>query len=257
MKRIKGISKVKPNGLRIGVGLLVAMAVCSLPEFVRAEDPITSKVEVTTLQSYSGAPLPKPTKILVYDFAVDTSNVQVDRSQAIRPRHMIAGDESPEAVAKKASAKFSQELVKKLAATGIPLEHVTADAVAPANTVSIQGSFSSLRQGDKAERSAIGMGTGSADVRTQVDVRMKTDSDSVLLSQFQTQMKPAGGVGAAVPAAAGVDPAAIAVKSKVGDHRKTVEAYASKTANVMAEEISKAMAKQGWIKVNDKGEVVP
>lgn len=256
MNHKNGIRIAKPKGLLTGIGFSVAMLVFSLPGSMRAEDPLTSKVEVTTLQSSSGAPLPKPTKILVYDFAVDTSNVQVDRSQEIRPRNMIRGNENPEAVAKKASTTFSEELVKKLATTGIPVEHVTADAVPPTNAISVQGSFSSLKQGDKAERVGVGMGMGSADVRTQVDVRMKTDSDSILLSQFQTQMKPAGGVGAAVPAAAGADPAAIAVKSKVGDRRKTVEAYASKTAGAMAEEISKAMAKQGWIKVNEKGEVI-
>jgi hypothetical protein len=59
-----------------------------------------------------------------------------------------------------------------------------------------------------------------------------------------------------VPAAAGVNPAAIAAKSTIGDRRQTIEAYASKTANAMAEEIMKTMAKQGWVKVNDKGEVM-
>lgn len=256
MKHMKGIWIGKAYGLRVGTGFLVAMVVCSLPGFARAEDPLNSKVEVTALQSYSGVPLPKPTKILVYDFAIDISHVQVDRSEKIRPRHMITGDESPEAVAKKASAKFSQELTKKLAATGIPVEHVSPDTVASANTVSVQGSFDSLKQGDKAERVGVGMGTGSADVRTQVDVHLKTDSDSILLSQFQTQMKPVKGVGAGIPAAAGVNPVAIAAKSTVGDRRQTLEAYASKTANAMAEEITKALSKQGWIKINDKGEVI-
>lgn len=244
------------NQLLTGIGFSVAMLVCARPVAVRAEDPLTSKVEVTTLQSYSGPALPKPSKILVYDFVIDMSHVQTDRSEAIRPRHMITGDESPEAVAKNASAKFSQELLKKLATTGIPVEHATADTVAPSDAISVKGSFNSLKQGDKAERAGVGMGTGSADVRTQVDVHLKTASDSVLLSQFQTQMKPAESVGAGVPAAAGVNPAAIAVKSKVGDRRKTLEAYATKTANVMAEEIAKSMAKQGWIKLNDKGEVI-
>jgi hypothetical protein len=31
----------------------------------------------------------------------------------------------------------------------------------------------------------------------------------------------------------------------------------TKTADAMAHEITKQMAKLGWIKVNDKGEVVP
>jgi len=228
-----------------------------MPVATRADGPLNVKVNVTSLQSFSGSnPLPKPNKILVYDFAFDTSNVQVDESQKIRPRHIITGDENPEAVAKKASTKFSDELIAKLAKAGIPVEHATSDAKAPDNTLSVQGAFSSLKQGDKAERVGIGMGAGSADVQAKVDIHLKTASDSILLSQFQTETQPAGSVGAALPVAAGVDPAAVAVKAKVGDRRKTLEAYASKTADAMAEEIMKQMAKQGWIKLNDKGEVV-
>jgi hypothetical protein len=225
---------------------------------MKAEGPLAAKVNVTTLQSYSGSdPLPKPSKILVYDFTIDTSNVQVDQSQKMRPRHMITGDENPDAVAKKASAKFSEELVAKLAKAGIPVEHAVADATTPDNTLSVQGAFVSLQQGDKAERVGVGMGTGNADVQTKVDVHLKTPSDAILLSQFQTDTIPAKSVGAAMPVAAGVDPAAVVVKSKVGDRKKTLEAYAAKTADAMAEEITKAMARQGWIKLNDKGEVVP
>jgi len=64
-------------------------------------------------------------------------------------------------------------------------------------------------------------------------------------------------MGAAVPAVAGMDPAAVAAKAVVGDRRKNLEAYVAKTADAMADEIKKEMAKQGWIKLNDKGEVVP
>jgi hypothetical protein len=113
-----------------------------------------------------------------------------------------------------------------------------------------------MKQGDKAERSTIGLGTGSADVQAKVDVHLKTSSDAILLSQFQTETKPAENIGGAVPVAAGMDPAAVAVKSKVTDRKKTLEAYAAKTADAMAAEITKQMAKQGWIKLDDKGEVV-
>jgi hypothetical protein len=60
-----------------------------------------------------------------------------------------------------------------------------------------------------------------------------------------------------VPVAAGLNPAAVAAKSTITDRRKTLNAYASKTADASAAEILKAMAGQGWIKLSDKGEVVP
>jgi hypothetical protein len=54
-----------------------------------------------------------------------------------------------------------------------------------------------------------------------------------------------------------MNPAAVAAKSTITDRKKTLNAYASKTADASAGEILKAMAGQGWIKLNDKGEVIP
>jgi hypothetical protein len=222
-----------------------------------AGGPLAAKVTVTSLQSYSGNPLPKPDKILVYDLVADSSDVQVDASQKIRPRHIIAGDEKPEAIAHKAQSVFSAELQKKLTKTGLSVQHVTDDTAPSDNSLVVQGTFLALRQGMKTERVVVGMGTGSAALQAKVDVRLKTPTDMVMLSQFQTETTKAKNVGAAVPAAAGLNPAAVAAKSTITDRRKTLNAYASKTADASAGEILKAMAGQGWIKLNDKGEVVP
>jgi hypothetical protein len=221
-----------------------------------AQGPLSAKVTVTPVAVYTGSgPLPKPQKILVYDFAVNPDDVQVDKLQALRPRHLITGDKSQDAVAASANKKFYQELVKAMAKTGIPVEHVGVGTKPSDNAMLIQGSFTSLKEGTKAERDTIGMGTGNADVETKVDVHLKTPSDTVLLSQFQTDTKPAKSVGSVVPVAAGLNPAAVAAKSTITDRKKTVNAYASKTADAAAKEIFKSMAAQGWIKTNDKGEV--
>ena len=45
-----------------------------------------------------------------------------------------------------------------------------------------------------------------------------------------------------MPVAAGLNPAAVAAKSTLTDRRKTLNAYASKTADASAAEILKAMA---------------
>lgn len=233
-------------GVMLSVGLYSSFA-----------GPLAAKVKVTTLQSYSGSPLPKPDKILVYDLVANSSDVQVDESQKIRPRHLITGDENPDAIAHKAQSVFSAELQKKLAKTGFPVEHVAADTAPSSNSLVVQGSYLSLRQGMKTERVVVGMGTGSAALEAKVDVRLKTSSDVVVLSQFQTETTKAKNVGAAAPAAAGLNPAAVAAKSTIADRKKTLNAYASQTADASATEIMKAMAGQGWIKLSDKGEVIP
>ena len=221
-----------------------------------AQGPLAAKINVTPISVYTGStPLPKPTKILVYDFAVNPDDVQVDKLQSMRPRHLITGDKKPDAVAASAGKKFSQELVKDLEKTGIPVERVAIDKPAADNQMMVQGSFTSLKEGHKAERDTIGMGTGNADVETTVDVHVKSGADMVLISQFSTDSKPAANVGSAVPVAVGLNPAAVVTKSTVMDRKKTLNAYAAKTADATAKEILKSMAAQGWIKTDDKGGV--
>jgi hypothetical protein len=223
---------------------------------IQAQTPLSAKVNVTPVSVYTGStPLPKPAKILIYDFAVNPDDVQVDKLQAMRPRHLITGDKKPDAVAASANKKFQAELVKALAKTGIPVEHAATGTTASDNQMVVQGSFTSLKEGTKAERDTVGMGLGSANVQTNVNVHVKSGQDMVLLSQFSTDMKPGTNTGSVVPVAAGLDPAAVVAKSTVMDRRKTLNAYASKTADATAKEILKSMAAQGWIKTNDKGEV--
>jgi Domain of unknown function (DUF4410) len=221
-----------------------------------AQGPLSAKVNVTPISVYTGStPLPKPAKILVYDFAVNPSDVQVDKLQSMRPRHLIMGDKKPDAIAASANKKFSAELEKALAKTGIPVEHAATGTTAANNEMAIQGSFTSLKEGTKAERDTVGMGLGSANVQTNVDIHVKNGDDMVLFSQFTTDMKPGANTGSVVPVAVGLDPAAVVAKSTVMDRRKTLNAYASKTADATAKQILKSMAGQGWIKLNDKGEV--
>jgi hypothetical protein len=239
----------------LAAGTWSAASVLLVPS-APAQGPLSAKVTVTPVAVYTGSsPLPKPQKILVYDFAVNPDDVQVDKLQALRPRHLITGDKSQDAVAASANKKFYQELVKAMEKTGIPVEHVAVGTKPSDNAMLIQGSFTSLKEGTKAERDTIGMGTGTADVEAKVDVHLKTPSDTVLLSQFQTETKPGTNAGSVVPVAAGLNPAAVATKSTITDRKKTLNAYASKTADATAKEIFKSMAAQGWIKTNDKGEL--
>src|SRR3984957_10360802 len=124
----------------VATALLVSAAV--------AQGPLAAKVKVTSVAVYTGSsPLPKPQKILVYDFAVNPDDVQVDKLQAMRPRHLITGDKSQNAVAASANKTFYQELVKAMEKTGIPVEHVAVGTKPTDNAMLIQGSFTSLKEG--------------------------------------------------------------------------------------------------------------
>jgi len=221
------------------------------------DNPMSAHVDVTPVQSYSGGKtLTRPAKILVYNFEVKPEDVQVDRSQEIRLRHLLEGDEKPAKVGEKASEKLSAELIKQLKKTGIPVEAAKEAMVAPDDALMIQGSFISLKQGDKTERVAVGMGTGSAEVRAKVQVHLKTAQESVLFSEFETKTTLGKNVGAGVPMAVGMNPAAAAGRATISDRKKTIDAYSSKTGDAAAKAIISMMARQGWVKVDDKGNVV-
>ncbi len=241
----------------LGTPLLWAIAGGLASLAAQAQGPLAAKVTVTPLASYSGSnSLPKPEKILVYDFAANPDDVQVDKVQALRPRHLITGDKSADAIAKSANKTFSGELVKALAETGIPVEQAAPDTVPSDHYLVVQVSFVALKEGHKTERVAIGMGTGSADFKAKVDVRLKTSTENVVLSQFQTETRGAKNLGAGVPVAVGLNPAVAVTKSTVTDRKKTLNSYASKTADAAAKEITKAMAGQGWIKTDGNGKVL-
>jgi hypothetical protein len=215
------------------------------------DGPLAAHVEVTPLNSYSeGKAQPKPQRILVYDFEFDPNDVQVDKTQQIRPRHIIARDENPKHIGENAAKTLSTELIKDLAATGLPIEHAKPNTIASANDLIVKGSFASLKQGVKTERVIVGMGTGSAAVNTRVQVFLKIPQKDLLISEFETRTTVAKNVGAGVSTAAGLNPAVAATKSTVTDRKKTVDAYASKTADAAAKQIRGAMAGMGWVAAN-------
>jgi Domain of unknown function (DUF4410) len=125
----------------------------------------------------------------------------------------------------------------------------------PPDAFAIQGAFLSIKQGDKTERVAVGMGLGSAEVKTQVRARLQTPGEAVLVSEFETNTTLGENIGAAAPAAAGMNPAAAAGRATITDRKKNVSAYASKTADAAAKQIESVMAGLGWIKLDDKGKV--
>jgi hypothetical protein len=211
-------------------------------------NPLSAHVEITPMQNYTGADkLPKPSHILVYDFAISPDDVHVDKTQQVRLRHVIMGDENKKSVGENAVEELAKELVSRLQKTGIPVQRANANTTVPANSLLVQGAFLSVKEGTQIERETVGMGAGSAEVKTKVDVRYKASSEPVLFSQFGTDTSMSENLGAGVPAAMGVDPAAAAAKAKLSDRKKRVSAYAKNTADASARKIEEAMAAQGWI----------
>ena len=233
---------------------LVALLLLPAASTGEVNGPLAAHVEIGTLKSYDGASVPlKPQKILVHDFQFNPDDVQVDRVQEVRPRHLISGSERPEHIGREAAKNVSKELIRELSKAGIPVEPVNASIAPCDDCLIVTGSFLSLKQGVKTERVVVGMGTGSAELRTHVQVQLQTEKGPVTISEFETSTTTAKNIGAGVTTAAGLNPAAAATRSTVSDRKKTVNAYAQKTGEAAAKQILSEMAVLGWVKLDDEG----
>ena len=140
MERLRNIFEFRirahshlPRFVWLAAGALLVSA-------AQAQGTLGAKINVTPLASYTGSnPLPKPEKILVYDFAINPEDVQVDKIQSLSSPPSITGDQKPDSIAASASKTYSQELVKALEKTGIPVEHVAAGTPPSDNAMVIQG----------------------------------------------------------------------------------------------------------------------
>lgn len=227
------------------LGLAISLCVVTLA--IAQANPLSAHVEITPLQTYNGGKLAKPSMILVYDFTVNPEDVQVDKTQQVRLRHLVMGNENQKKVGDNAVEELSKELVKRLKKTGIRVERAHSSTAPPANTLAIQGNFLSVKEGEKTERVVMGMGAGSAEVKTKVDALYAAADKPVTLSEFQTSTTLSQNLGAAEPIAAGANPAAVAAKATVGDRKKNVAAYAQKTADAIAKQLTDQMTGLGWI----------
>jgi hypothetical protein len=210
--------------------------------------------KVTMLSSYQGAPLPKPSQTVVYDFTISDDLVQMDNSAAGRlaargPLSRMKGssDATPEAVAANVEATFSKTLVSELGKTSIPTTKAESAYAKPAaNTVVVHGEFTAVNQGDKTKRMMIGFGRGASDVQAHVTVSLTTDKEPIVLAEFDMKSDSGKKPGAAATMGAGSAAASVAAGGAT-DKKATVEGDATRMAKAVAKQVEAVMAQQKWI----------
>ena len=166
------------RAIRIGGGIfclmLLALAGC-------ASTQVTLLDETTTR-------LPRPDRILVYDFAVSPDEVKLDRGISAK----IAGhiNETPRTVEEKAvghrvASSVSEHLVENIRALGLFAEKAAGPPPRGGNIVEIEGQLISIDEGNKIERTIIGLGAGRTDVKTYVQVYDSRKEPRILAAEYQ------------------------------------------------------------------------
>lgn len=215
---------------------------------------LVGDTQVEIVASYKGPDaLPKPDKILIYNFAVPAEVVTMDQSAAARlqrrrlQRRGADADSSPEALAEQVQIAFAKTLVGEFQKAALPAGTAPAeDAAIPPHTLLVHGEFTAINQGNKTKRMMIGFGRGASDVKAHVTVSLTNDAQPVVLSEFNLKSNSGKRPGAA--ATMGVGSVAVgAAAGGVGDRKASVEADTSRMAKAVAKQIKEVMISQKWI----------
>ena len=205
-------------------------------------------------------PLPRPDRVLVYDFAVSPEQVSLNRGLFARLGREASSADVTEEEAKighEVAEGFAVELVKRIQRLGLPADRATADQPAPPGTLAITGQFLSIDEGNRMRRTMIGFGAGQSEVRALAQVALQTAHGPLLAEEFETSgasartpgVTPMIGPGLAVRGAVGVA-SSVAVSGgahALTEHRTEVEADAQRIADELAKQLSKFFVRHGWI----------
>jgi len=200
--------------------------------------------------------LPKPGRIIVYNFAATPGDIAADAAISGNYQRR-ATPQTLEQIQQghKLGDIVARELVKEILKLGMPAERVKTGPSPGIGDLLIKGEFVSIDEGSRMKRMLIGFGAGAGELKTHVEGYQVTAQGPRYLGSGE--IKAGGGktpgmlvpvIGGAAAGRAGqsaVISGGMNVASELGP--ESMEAAAKRTAKLIAKELSKAFARQGWI----------
>lgn len=219
-----------------------------------------ASTEVRVVRRYRGdRPLPKPERILVYDFAISPKDVKLS---SLRVSHLLhdvdkrSQTEEQLKVGREVADRLATELVKDLGELGFRAERAKRGERLPGKTLAIEGQFVSIDEGSRTLRMVIGFGVGGSEVSTLVQVYMKKGRSEILVEEFETRAESSKkpglgatmGAGAAVGVLSATGAAVGGAASGALETQASVKADARRTAKKVTKCLTDFFVLEGWIK---------
>lgn len=232
--------------LILGLVALTALAGCK------------TQVQSTSYMPPPGAAasLPRPTMVVVRDFAIDPYSIQVDPGIGGQMRRSMNGTSIAEAQQTDASdvqLAITNTLVAQIQAMGLPVE-LDPGQLPPGNVLVIQGQVNQVNEGNRTRRNVVGFGAGMSNVSATAQLLyVRNGGAPQLLQSYQGDANsgrmPGLAAGAASSAATGSAVGAIAgLGLKVVNAPKTeVGSRAQSMARRMSVNLGQFFAQEGWI----------
>lgn len=215
-----------------------------------------AKVKVDDRESAGAERLPRPAHIFVEDFVAAPEDVPSD---SLVTAH-TSGDHPPQtpeqiALGRQVGSELASELAGEIAAMGLPAEHATSEPSPALNDLVIRGTLLSVVAGSEAERVAIGMGKGAAELKVAVEGYQMTTNGLRKLGSGTLDTSAGKTPGAAVSGVAAIatkNPLGLIVSTGMKLHdektgKSTIHGKAKDVAKQIAAELRPRFESQGWI----------
>jgi hypothetical protein len=206
--------------------------------------------------------LPRPDRILVYDFAVSPDEVRLDEGlgEELRQRYEPYLNGSPRTaqelkIGHTVAYVVADELVKKIQSDGLWAERAMGYPTYRGNTLLIKGQFLTINEGNRAERVVIGFGAGRTDVQANVQVYEMTAEGEQAVETLEGNAESGAKPGMAEMMGIGalthhlltstVVSGTLAAVSEVKFN--TVEDDGRRLADKIAADLGQYFVSQGWI----------
>jgi hypothetical protein len=198
--------------------------------------------------------LPRPARVVVFNFATGGSDVQVLSSPGSRAARAVRlSKEQPDLLAESVADTLASRLVDDVRALGLSAERAGGAPTPDVNDLVIEGDFVRIDEGSRTKRFVIGLGVGATDLRTQVRVFQVNPEGWRPVQQFETVATgsrfPGAGWFIAGGAVGGTVATSAMISSGVGivrELRACIDADAGRTAEQIAGKLSELKTAQRW-----------
>jgi len=212
----------------------------------------TARVE--NAQEAGDRTLPRPARVVVFDFDTGAADVRVGSSPRTRIRNAVGlSVQAPDLLGEAVADTLATRLVEQITALGLPAVRAAGADPPGVNDLIVMGQFVRIDEGSMGKRFVIGFGAGATEVRTQVEIFQVRAAGWQPVQQFDTVATGSRMPGAAVfvtgGAVAGRAATSAAISTGVGAVRElfvSIDADARRTAEQITARVSDLSTAQRW-----------
>jgi hypothetical protein len=214
-----------------------------------------ASTKVTERQDYQHGQLPRPDRILVYDFATTYADLP-SWSEPARRYGATMTTTSDEVLEKgrELGAKVANNLIEEIREMGLPATSGEGQTLRPGD-IMIVGYFESIDEGSAAKRVVLGFGSGGADLKTQVEGYQMTEQGPRELGSRDVDSGAGKSPGVVVPLAVTLathNPIGLIASTALhvggeASGKTTIDGSAQRTAKEIGSELKMIFQQNGWI----------